>query len=114
RNHEGEAPMGQIGRAVVMVGKRFEVREYAVPDPAPGTILLRQELAGICGTDVHNWEHQRLTGEILLGHENAGVIERLGNGVKADYLGRPLEEGDRVVFPPGTPHGGYGFLPADG
>ena len=38
--------MARMGRAVVMVGKRFEIREYPVPDPAPGTILLRQELAG--------------------------------------------------------------------
>ena len=52
-----------------MVGERFEVREYEVPEPAPGAILLRQEMAGICGTDVHNWEHQQLEGEILLGHE---------------------------------------------
>jgi threonine dehydrogenase-like Zn-dependent dehydrogenase len=97
-----------------MVGKRFEVREYPVPDPAPGTLLLRQELAGICGTDVHNWEYQRLKGEILLGHENVGVVERLGAGVTTDYRGRPLQEGDRVVFPPGHPHGSYGFMQADG
>jgi L-iditol 2-dehydrogenase len=106
--------MGQIGRAVVMVGKRFEIREYPVPSSAPGTILLRQELSGICGTDVHNWEYQRLKGDILLGHENTGLIERLGDGVETDYLGRPLAVGDRTVFPPGTPHGGYGFLTADG
>jgi threonine dehydrogenase-like Zn-dependent dehydrogenase len=105
--------MGRTGRAVAMVGREFEIQEYPVPEPAPGTILLRQELAGICGTDIHNWEYQRLKGNILLGHENVGIIERLGDGVKADYLGRPLEEGDRVIFPPGTPHGAYGFLPAD-
>jgi L-iditol 2-dehydrogenase len=105
--------MGRTGRAVVMVGRRFEIREYPVPDPAPGTILLRQELAGICGTDVHNWEYQRLAGNMLLGHENVGIIERLGEGVKADYLGRPLEEGDRVIFPPGNPNGSYGFMSAD-
>jgi threonine dehydrogenase-like Zn-dependent dehydrogenase len=96
-----------------MVGKSFEIREYPVPDPAPGTLLLRQELAGICGTDVHNWEYQRLRGNILLGHENVGIVERLGAGVTTDALGRRLEEGDRVVFPPGNPHGSYGFLPAD-
>jgi threonine dehydrogenase-like Zn-dependent dehydrogenase len=95
-----------------MIGRQFEIREYPVPDPKPGTILLRQELSGICGTDVHNWEHQRLTGEILLGHENVGIVERLGAGVEADYLGRPLSVGDRVIFPPGTPHGAYGFLQA--
>src|SRR5436309_11442925 len=106
--------MGQTGRGGWMVGKDFEIREYSVPGSAPGTILLRQELSGICGTDVHNWEYQRLKGDILLGHENTGLIERLGDGVETDYLGRPLGVGDRIVFPPGTPHGGYGFLTADG
>src|SRR5215510_14698154 len=106
--------MGLTGRAVVMVGKQFEMREYAVPNSAPGTMLLRQELAGICGTDVHNWEYQRLKGDILLGHENVGIVERLGAGVTTDHLGRRLEEGDRVVFPPGNPNGSYGFVTAEG
>ena len=33
----------RTGRAVVMVGKEFQIREYEVPEPAPGTLLLRQE-----------------------------------------------------------------------
>jgi L-iditol 2-dehydrogenase len=103
----------RTGRAVVMVGREFEIREYPVPDPAPGTLLLRQELGGICGTDLHNWEHQRLTGEILLGHENVGIVEKVGDGVTSDYLGQPIRPGDRIVFAPGTPAGSYGFLPAD-
>jgi threonine dehydrogenase-like Zn-dependent dehydrogenase len=96
-----------------MVGKEFQIREYPVPDPAPGTLLLRQELAGICGTDLHNWEHGRLSGEILLGHENVGIVEKLGEGVDRDYLGEPIKPGDRVVFAPGTPTGAYGFQQAD-
>lgn len=103
----------RTGRAVVMVGKDFQVREYEVPDPAPGTVLLRQELAGICGTDLHNWEHGRLSGEILLGHENVGIIDKLGEGVERDYLGQKVEVGDRVVFAPGSPAGAYGFQQAD-
>jgi threonine dehydrogenase-like Zn-dependent dehydrogenase len=96
-----------------MVGKDFVVREYEVPDPTPGTILLRQELAGICGTDLHNWEYGRLEGEIVLGHENVGIVDRLGEGVEADYLGQSLKPGDRVVFAPGTPTGAYGFFQAE-
>jgi threonine dehydrogenase-like Zn-dependent dehydrogenase len=103
----------RTGRAVVMVGKEFVIREYEVPDPAPGTVLLRQELAGICGTDLHNWEFSRLQGEILLGHENVGIVERLGDGVDSDYLGQPIKPGDRVVFAPGTPTGAYGFFDAE-
>jgi L-iditol 2-dehydrogenase len=96
-----------------MVGKEFQVREYEVPDPAPGTALLRQELAGICGTDLHNWEFGRLDGEVLLGHENVGIVDRLGDGVETDYLGQPIKPGDRVIFAPGTPTGAYGFFKAD-
>ena len=106
--------MGRTGRAAVMVGERFEMREYEVPEPEPGSILLRQEMAGICGTDLHNWEHQGLEGEILLGHENVGIIEQLGDGVETDYFGQTLKEGDRVVFFPRTPGGIYGFMDADG
>ena len=105
--------MSRTGRAVVMTGTRFEIREYPVPTPAPGTVLLRQELAGICGTDVHNWKHQRLSGEIVLGHENVGIVEALGEGVSVDYFGRSIAAGDRVVFAPGTPGGAYGFQQAE-
>ncbi len=101
----------KTGRAVVMVGKEFQIREYEVPEPAPGTVLLRQELSGICGTDLHNWEYQRLTGEIQLGHENVGIVEKLGEGVTADYLGQPIKPGDRIAFAPGTSGGtAYGFF----
>ena len=48
--------MPTTGRAVVTFGQSFEIREYTVPDPAPGTLLIKQELAGICGTDLHNWQ----------------------------------------------------------
>ena len=48
--------MTRAGRAVVARGQEFAIREYDVPDPAPGAVLLRQELAGICGTDLHNWQ----------------------------------------------------------
>jgi len=41
--------MSRTGRAVVTHGRDFEIREYPVPDPAPGTVLLRQELTGRAG-----------------------------------------------------------------
>lgn len=105
--------MSRKGRAAVMSGEKFELREYPVPDPEPGAVLLKQELAGICGTDLHNWEYQRLKGDIILGHENVGIIDAIGKGVETDHLGRPIKPGDRVVFVPGTPKGAYGFLNAE-
>ena len=100
-------------KATVMVGEKFEVREYEIPDVTEGTILLRQELGGICGTDLHNWEHQRLSGSIILGHENVGIIDKLGKGVTPDHIGQPVEEGDRIILVPGTNKGAYGFLQSE-
>ncbi len=100
--------MARTGRAVVARGQDFDVREYPVPDPAPNTVLLRQELAGICGTDLHNWQNG-FDREVLLGHENVGIIDAIGEGVKTDYVGNPIREGDRVILAPGTSYGAYGF-----
>ena len=44
-----------------------------------------------------------------MGHENVGIVEAIGDGVKTDYVGKPIKEGDRLIFAPGTDYGGYGF-----
>ena len=100
--------MGRIGRAVVAHGQEFEIREYPVPEPEPNTILLRQELSGLCGTDVHNWQNG-IEEETSMGHESVGTIDAIGEGVTTDFLGNPISVGDRVVLAPGTAHGAYGF-----
>ena len=48
--------MARTGRAVVASGQEFEIRHYPAPYPELSTILLKQEMAGICGTDLHNWQ----------------------------------------------------------
>lgn len=100
--------MSTIGRAVVTLGQEFEIREYVVPDPAPGTLLIKQEMAGICGTDLHNWQ-KGIKSETLLGHEAVGIIAGLGKGVTHDYIGNPVKEGDRIVFHPRNSGVAYGF-----
>lgn len=102
--------MAKAGRAVVALGQEFTVREYDVPSIGPNHLLLKQEMAGICGTDLHMWQNG-IPGETVLGHENVGVIEELGKNVKTDYVGQPVKEGDRVIFAPGTANGAYGFQP---
>jgi len=104
--------MTRTGRFVVTENQDFQVREAPVPDPAPGTLLLRQELAGICGTDLHNWQ-QGIDSPTLLGHEAVGIVEALGAGVATDYVGNPLREGDRVVFHPRNSGTAYGFRGPD-
>ncbi|MBV7335787.1 zinc-binding dehydrogenase [Chloroflexi bacterium TSY] len=103
--------MARTGRSVIAHGQEFEIREYPVPDPAPGTLLLRQEMSGICGTDLHMWQNG-IGRETILGHELCGVIEAIGQGVTADHVGRPVREGDRIIVKPGTDgNGAYGFQP---
>ena len=101
--------MVRTGRTVIAHRQYFEIREYPVPDPAPNTVLLRQEMAGICGTDLHNWQNG-IQKEILLGHENVGVVEAIGTGVETDYVGQKIQEGNRLVLAPGVKgYGAYGF-----
>jgi threonine dehydrogenase-like Zn-dependent dehydrogenase len=104
--------MTKTGRAVVTYGQDFDVEEFVVPDPAPGGLLLRQELAGICGTDLHNWQNGIKT-PTLLGHEAVGIIEKLGAGTTHDILGNPIKEGDRIVFHPRNNGVAYGFRGPD-
>jgi len=94
------------GRIAVLkaYGGEFELREYPVPDPEAGAILIRLTRAGICGSDLHIWrgEMKEVYGaipqDLTFGHEMCGRVARLGAGVTTDSLGAPLSEGDRVTF----------------
>ena len=80
----------------------FVISEYPVPDPAPGSLLMKIELCGVCGTDVHTWQSKDIGLEypISLGHEIVGTVAALGKGVTSDYIGRFLKEGDRIGIIP--------------
>src|ERR1039458_10012299 len=78
-------------------------RTYPVPAPAPGTALIRTEMAGICGTDVHLWKGELpIKLPVILGHETVGHVEVLGDGLEHDWTGQSLRLGDRVTWNPGT------------
>ena len=103
--------MGRTARASVMAGREFEIREYPVPEPEPEQrYWSSRRLGGICGTDLHNWQFQRLGYDVILGHENVGTLDALGDGVGEDAAGNPVQVGDRVVV---SPHLGVGFQPID-
>jgi threonine dehydrogenase-like Zn-dependent dehydrogenase len=94
------------GRVAVLeaYGGDFELREYPVPDPEPGAVLVRLTRAGVCGSDLHIWRGEMkevygaLPRDLTFGHEMCGRVERLGAGVTLDSGGQPLREGDRVTF----------------
>ena len=56
------------GRVAVLreYGGDFELRDYPVPDPEPGAIVVKLTRAGICGSDLHIWrgEMKDIYGEV--------------------------------------------------
>jgi 5-exo-hydroxycamphor dehydrogenase len=91
------------GRATVLVEpNRVETWEVDIADPEPGGALVRVVIGGVCGSDVHitTGEAGIMPFPIILGHEGVGRVEKLGQGVVADYAGVPVAEGDLVYWAP--------------
>ena len=87
--------MPQQVQAVISRSKdaAVELVTITVPDPGPGEAVVRIQACGVCHTDLHYV--QGGIGEdypYLLGHEAAGIVESVGEGV------RDLEPGDYVIL----------------
>ncbi len=87
------------------VRKPFAFRDFPVPEPEPGCLLVKVRMASICGSDLHIWrgDYDVSRGQsepycLSIGHEMAGEVARLGEGVTHDWAGQPLSVGDRVVY----------------
>ena len=89
-------------KAAVLTAFRepLQIREYPAPSGVGlGEALIRVEMAGICGTDVHLWLGQLpISLPVILGHETAGRIEKLGAGLEKDWRGNSLAVGDRITW----------------
>ena len=93
--------MSQTARAAVLAapGRPAEIREFPIPTPGPGEILLETLASEVCGTDVHLREG-RLAGvpyPIIPGHVSVGRVVESG-GVSRDAIGNPLAAGSVVSF----------------
>jgi propanol-preferring alcohol dehydrogenase len=77
-------------------GKPLVLREWDVPAPAPGQVLVRTEACGVCHTDLHaaygDWP-LKPTLPFIPGHEAIGLVAAIGPGVTL------VKEGDRVGVP---------------
>ncbi|AZO11164.1 MULTISPECIES: L-idonate 5-dehydrogenase [unclassified Mesorhizobium] len=87
---------------VIHAAKDLRIEDRAVEDADSGQVLLRLAVGGICGSDLHYYNHGgfgtvRLREPMILGHEVSGVIEKIGPGVSG------LETGQLVAVSPSRP-----------
>jgi len=79
-----EAAMAHEGRGVVARGKGepVTIETILVPDPGPGEALVTVQACGVCHTDLH-YREGGINDDFpfLLGHEAAGVVDAVGDGV---------------------------------
>ncbi len=83
--------------AVLVAPHRIEPRDFPLPAVGDDDGLLRVELAGICGSDIHHWDgHSAVIRNVptLLGHEIVGRIEQVGSAAADRWQ---VAVGDRVI-----------------
>ena len=92
-------------RAAILYGAGdVRVEEIEVPRPGPREVLVEVSVVGVCGSDVHYYEHGRIgpyvvEKPLVLGHEAAGVVRELGSEATRHAVG------ERVALEPGVPCG---------
>jgi len=82
----------------------LRIEEREVPQPGRDEVLVQVKSVGVCGSDIHYFEHGRIAGFIVehplvLGHEASGVVSAVGENVT------DLEVGTTVAMEPGVPCG---------
>lgn len=87
---------------VIHAAKDLRIEEREPAPVGPGEVGIAIEAGGICGSDLHYYNHGgfgaiRLKEPMILGHEIAGTIKSLGSGVSG------LVIGDRVAVSPSKP-----------
>ncbi|KAF1593185.1 UNVERIFIED_CONTAM: Sorbitol dehydrogenase, partial [Eudyptes pachyrhynchus] len=86
----------------------IRLENYPIPELGPNDVLLKMHSVGICGSDVHYWEHGRIGDFVVkkpmvLGHEAAGTVTKVGELVKHLKPDTSQHPGDRVAIEPGVP-----------
>jgi L-iditol 2-dehydrogenase len=92
-------------RAAVLTGPgKIVLEDRPVPEPGPREVLVEITAVGVCGSDVHYFQHGRIgpyvvREPLILGHESAGRIAAVGAEVSRHAVG------ERVTLEPGVPCG---------
>lgn len=84
---------------------KLEILDVPQPSAGPGEVLVQVAACGICGSDVHGVDGStgRRIPPLVMGHEAAGIVAEVGEGVTAFQLG------DRVTFDSSVYCGDCGF-----
>jgi threonine dehydrogenase-like Zn-dependent dehydrogenase len=80
-------------KAVVWNGpEEMAVEEIPEPTAEPGTVIVRPEAAGICGSEIEGYlgKMGNRTPPLVMGHEFAGLVTEVGEGVEEDLVGREV------------------------
>lgn len=82
----------------------IEVQTQTRPEPDPSEVLVEVSDVGICGSDIHWYDHGRMGERVIdeplvLGHESAGQVVKTGQKVDG------IAVGDTVAIEPGVPCG---------
>ena len=90
--------------AVLVRPREIAIEQRPVPTPGTREVLVEVASVGVCGSDVHWYEHGRIgdlvaRAPLVLGHECAGRVAAVGDGVTKHAIG------DRVCLEPGVPCG---------
>ena len=80
--------------ATIVDTRKTEIREYRVPKPKPGEVLIRVERCLICTLEMRIFKGESsMKLPFIPGHEASGVIEYIPDATRTNF-----EVGDRVVF----------------
>ncbi|MCC7174733.1 MAG: alcohol dehydrogenase catalytic domain-containing protein [Bryobacterales bacterium] len=81
----------KLMRAAVYRGRgSIAVETVPTPQAGPGELLVRVESCGVCHTDLKKVEHDLLPPPRIFGHEMAGVVAAVGEGVRTFQPGQPV------------------------
>ena len=89
----------KTGRVAVLSAlKKFDIKEYPIPEVGDDDILVKVEGCGVCGRDAHEYKNVPFSLiPVALGHEGTGEIVKMGKNVKKDSAGKPVQVGDKIV-----------------
>lgn len=91
---------GKMKVSIMTDLKKIEFIERDIPKPKSDEVLVKLEYVGVCGSDLHYYEHGAIGNYIVkypfvLGHECSGTVVEIGDNVKH------LKVGDKVALEPG-------------